>query len=155
MNISISKPGKFKEAMIARDPETIGCVVILTFTVNDQDVIIKSVAGCVVIPIDHQVNIVECMPERRVPGVLNVAIALANSSVKGFPSNNASIEIDKPCCLIVPPCRTGTASYVQRGLAFLTGRIFWPARRWSSYALHGAPRKPNLYIASPPKLAKE
>ena len=119
VNITMSKPGKFKEALIARNPDTIGCVVVLTFTVDDKDVIIKSVAGTLVIPSELQFNVMERIPEAPAPGVLNISIAVANESAIAFSTSNASIDIDKPCCLVVPPCQTGTATYVQRGIGFL------------------------------------
>lgn len=120
-SLSFTPPGEFAGATMERDHDTLGHVVVLHFRVGGETVVVKSVAGTLILPADLKFNLVDEFPPIPTPqaGVINIFVAAnAFAQAKAFADANARVDIDSPCCLVVPPCQTGVATYVQRGLGF-------------------------------------
>ncbi len=118
---SFTPPGKFLSASMERGHDTLGYVVVLHFKAGGETVVFKSVAGTLIFPSSLKFNLVDDFPPIPPPegGVINIFVtAKAFAQAKAFANANASVDINSPCCLVVPTCQTGVATYVQRGIGF-------------------------------------
>ncbi len=119
VTVSFTPPGEFVQGVMRRDKATLGCVAALTFRLHEREVLVKCIGGTVVIPRSLEYQLIDEFPENppAQPGTILISVvATAAAQSNASASSGGTLT---SCCKVVPPCHTGVATFVERGLAFV------------------------------------